>query len=72
MKTNVDDSRSCSSSTGDVFIGDCIDKNSNEFMSTNTSVGKEIWLKAKCTKLGNWKPKELQKTQCPLLDQLEI
>ena len=37
MKTNVDDSRSCSSSTGDEFIGDCIDKNSNEFM------GEEIW-----------------------------
>ena len=36
MKTNVDDRRSCSSSTGDEFIGDCIDKNSNEFMSTNT------------------------------------
>ena len=42
MKTNVDDRRSCSSSTGDEFIGDCIDKNSNEFMSKQR-VGEEIW-----------------------------
>ena len=36
MKTSIDDSRSCSSSTGDVFIDDCIYKNTNEFMYTNT------------------------------------